>query len=91
MKIASRENSHFSDWRLAIGLLVCASWLGAHWMGIVDPHRDSTGIVSLLIGLFGVACVVWSAVSKTRQYLFLLLALVVAAMVVAMPFVCVAH
>jgi hypothetical protein len=61
------------------------------FLGIVDPHRDGAGLMAFLSGLFGIACVIWSAVSKTKQHLFLLLTLIAAVMVVAMPFICVAH
>ena len=91
MGMASRENFRFTDKRLALGLLICIPWLLGDWLGIVDPHRDATAIPELLCGVAGIVCVVWAAVRKTEQSLFLLVTLVVSAMVAMMPFVCVAH
>ena len=45
----------------------------------------------MLSGLSGIVCVIWAAVRKTEQSLFLLLTALVSMMVVLMPFVCVAH
>lgn len=89
MKVASRENIRFTDKRLALGLFITVPWLLLHSLGFTDLHRSFLAVPAMLAGLSGIACVIWAAIGRTEQCLFMLLTAVISLAVTVIPLICV--